>query len=381
MRYREIGRTGVEASILGFGCMRLPTLGKPQDIDRDKAAEMLHYAIDHGVTYVDTAYFYHAEQFGMAGASEPFVGEALSGGYRERVSLATKLPLGLVKTRDDMDRYLEEQLTRLRTDHVDFYLLHGMNFKTWERMRDLGVIEFLEGARAQGLIGHPAFSFHGPTSDFPRIIDAWDGWAFAQLQYNYMDTEYQAGHSGLSYAADRGLGVVVMEPLRGGKLAAGLPPEVEAVLEGAGGDRSLVERALRFVWNDPGVSLALSGMGTMEQVVENVAIADSGVAGSLSEADLAVYDEARATLQARTRCNCTACRYCMPCASGVDIPDVLFALNNATMWNDTNPWMAGYVAVGGKASNCTECGACEEICPQTLHIRDLMKEAVTTFGS
>ena len=380
MLYREIGRTGVEASILGFGCMRLPTLGKPQDIDRDAATEMLHYAIDNGVTYVDTAYFYHAERFGMAGSSEPVVGEALSGGYRERVNLATKLPLGLVKTRDDMDRYLEEQLTRLQTDHLDFYLLHGMNFKTWERMRDLGVVEFLQGAQAEGLIRFPAFSFHGPTGDFPLIIDGWDGWAFGQIQYNYMDTDYQAGYAGLRYAADNGVGVVVMEPLRGGKLAGGLPAEVQTVLERAGGDWSPAERALRFVWNEPGVSLLLSGMSSMEQVVENVALADSGVADSLTDADLELYAEARAALQARTRCDCTACRYCMPCASGVDIPGVLAALNNATMWDDKNPWMAGYVTVAGKASNCTECAACEEICPQTLPIRDLMKEAVTTFG-
>ena len=380
MLYREIGETGVEASLLGFGCMRLPTLGRPQDIDKDAAAEMLHYAIDHGVTYVDTAYFYHAERFGMAGASEPFVGEALSGGWRERVNLATKLPLGLVKTRDDMDRFLEEQLTRLQTDHLDFYLLHGMNHTTWERMRDLGVIEFLDKVRAEGLIRFPAFSFHGPAEDFPRIIDAWDGWAFGQIQYNYMDTEYQAGYAGLRYAADRGVGVVVMEPLRGGKLAAGMPAEVQEVLDRAHGDLTPAQRALRYVWNEPGVSLLLSGMSAMEQVVENVAAADSGLAGSLTDEDLAVYAEARAALQARTRCDCTACRYCMPCASGVDIPDVLAALNNAAMWEDKNPWMAGYVTVAGKASKCTECAACEDACPQGLPIRDLMKEAVATFG-
>jgi uncharacterized protein len=380
MLHREIGRTGVEASILGFGCMRLPVLGRPQDIDTELATGMLHYAIDHGVNYVDTAYFYHAERFGMAGASEPFVGEALSGGWRERVNLATKLPLGLVKTRDDMGRFLEEQLTRLQTDHLDFYLLHGMSFKSWERMRDLGVVEFLQGAQAEGLIRFPAFSFHGPAEDFPRIIDAWDGWAFGQIQFNYMDTEYQAGYAGLRYAADRGVGVVVMEPLRGGKLAAGMPAEVKTVLERAHGDMTPAQRALRYVWNEPGVSLLLSGMSAMEQVVENVAAADSGAAGSLTAEDLAVYADARAALQARTRCDCTACRYCMPCASGVDIPDVLAALNNAAMWEDKNPWMAGYVTVAGKASNCTECGACEEACPQALPIRDLMKEAVATFG-
>jgi uncharacterized protein len=380
MLYREIGGTGVKASILGFGCMRLPTLGKPQDIDRDAAAEMLHYAIEHGVTYVDTAYFYHAERFGMAGASEPFVGEALSGGWRERVSLATKLPLGLVKTRDDMDRYLEEQLGRLNTDHVDCYLLHGMNFRTWERIRDLGVVEFLERARSQGLIRFPAFSFHGPAEDFPRIIDAWDGWAFGQIQYNYMDTGFQAGHAGLRYAADRGFGVVVMEPLKGGKLAGALPEGVQEVLDRAPGHRSNVELALRYVWNEPGVSLLLSGMNAMEQVVQNVALADEGLPDSLTDEELAIYAEARAALQARTKCDCTACRYCMPCASGVDIPGVLAALNAAAMWEDANPWMTGYIATQGKASSCTECGSCLEVCPQGLQVPDLMKEAVALFG-
>ena len=380
MLYREIGTTGVEASILGFGCMRLPILDKPQDIDYEAATEMLHYAIDHGVNYVDTAYFYHAEQFGMAGASEPFVGEALSGGWRDRISLATKLPLGLVKTRDDMDRFLEEQLTRLRTDHIDFYLLHGMSFRSWERIRDLGAIEFLEGAQAEGLIRFPAFSFHGPAEDFPRIIDAWDGWAFSQIQYNYMDTEFQAGYAGLRYAADRGVGVVVMEPLKGGKLAGALPPAVQKVLDRAPRPRTPVDSALRFVWNEPGVSLLLSGMTTMEQVIENVALADSGSADSLTEVEIAVYAQARAALQERTKCDCTACRYCMPCASGVDIPGVLAALNNAAMWDDANAWMTGYAVTQGKASNCTECGACEDVCPQGLLVRDLMKEAVAVFG-
>jgi predicted aldo/keto reductase-like oxidoreductase len=195
-----------------------------------------------------------------------------------------------------------------------------------------------------------------------------------------MDTEYQAGYAGLRYAADRGVGVVVMEPLRGGKLAAGMPAEVQAVLDRAHGDLTPAQRALRYVWNEPGVSLLLSGMNAMEQVVENLRVAETAAANALSADELAVFDVARTALSARVKADCTACRYCMPCASGVDIPDVLAALNNATMWDDKNPWMAGYVTVAGKASNCTECGACEDECPQGLPVRELMKEAVATFG-
>ncbi len=381
MLYREIGKTGVDASILGFGCMRLPVIdGKPDRIDRPLATEMLHYAIDHGVNYVDTAYFYHAETFGQPGQSEPFVGEALSGGWRERVNLATKMPLWFIKDESDFDRYLNEQLGRLQTDHLDFYLLHGLSGATWDKVRDLGVREFLARARADGRIRFPAFSFHGPAEDFPRIVDEFDGWAFGQIQFNYMDVAYQAGYAGLKYAADKGIGVVVMEPLKGGKLAANLPPAMAEVLTAAHQDWSPAEWALRYVWNEPGVSLLLSGMNAMEQVVENLAIAERGLPGTLTPRDLEVYDEARTVMAARIKADCTACRYCMPCPSGVDIPGVLAALNASCVWDDSNPWMCGYVQVRGKASLCTECGQCLDMCPQGLQIPDLMKDAVEVFG-
>jgi predicted aldo/keto reductase-like oxidoreductase len=380
MLYRKIGRTGVEASILGFGCMRLPVIGgKAQDIDYDSATEMLHHAIDNGVNYVDTAYFYHAEQFGQPGQSEPFVGEALSGGWREKVNLATKLPQQLLKTRDEMDRFLDLQLARLKTDHVDFYLVHGITGETWDRVSDLGVIEFLDKARADGRIRFPAFSFHGQAADFPRIVDAYD-WAFSQIQYNYMDVDYQAGLAGLRYAADKGIGVVVMEPLKGGKLAAKLPAEVQSIFDAAAPDRSPAEWALRYVWNDPGVSLALSGMNTMDQVVENLEIAGRGVADSLTSDELALFGTARAAMAARIKADCTACAYCQPCPAGVEIPRVLASLNAAAVWDDANQWLAGYTQVKGGASLCTECGQCEDICPQGLPIRDLMKEAAALFG-
>jgi predicted aldo/keto reductase-like oxidoreductase len=381
MLYRTMGKTGVDVSVLGFGCMRLPVIGgKAQDIDYPAATEMLHHAIEQGVNYVDTAYFYHAEQFGQPGQSEPFVGEALSGGWREKVNLATKLPQQLLKTRDEMDRFLDLQLERLQTDHIDFYLVHGISGETWDRVRELGVIEFLDKARADGRIRFPAFSYHGQAADFPRVVDAYD-WAFSQIQYKYMDVDYQAGLAGLRYAAAKGIGVVVMEPLKGGKLAGNLPAEVQAIFDGADAERTAAEWALRYVWNDPGVSLALSGMSTMEQVAENLEIAGRGVAGSLSVDEVALYDRARTGMAARIKADCTACNYCQPCPAGVEIPRVLASLNAATMWDDANQWLAGYTQVKGGASLCTECGQCEEICPQGLPIPELMAEAVRVFGS
>jgi predicted aldo/keto reductase-like oxidoreductase len=381
MLYRKLGRTGVDVSILGFGCMRLPVVDHdPTKIDYDLATQMLHYAIDHGVNYVDTAYFYHATRMGEKGESEPFVGQALSGGWRDKVNLATKLPVGLCREPDDMRRLLEEQLERLQTDHLDFYLLHGLNGDTWDRVRGLGVIEFLESVIAEGLVRFPAFSFHGTSADFKRICDEYAGWAFGQMQYNYMDTEFQAGHEGLLHAARKGMGVVVMEPLKGGKLADNLPSVMKSVFDARPEGWSPAEWALRYVWNEPGVSLLLSGMNQMPQVVENVAAAEHGLANSLSAEQLAVFDRAGIALSEKMKADCTRCRYCMPCASGVDIPDVLAALNNAALWDDPNPWLTGYLRVGGKASLCTECGSCEAMCPQGLPIPELMKEAVATFG-
>jgi predicted aldo/keto reductase-like oxidoreductase len=379
MLYRKLGKTGIDLSILGFGCMRLPVIDNKADkIDYPTATRLLHYAIDHGVNFVDTAYFYHAAVFGQRGESEVFLGEALSGGWREKVRLATKLPGFQIRQREEMDRYLEEQLARLKTDYLDFYLLHGLDGEMWDRMRDLGVREFLDRKKADGKIKFPAFSFHGKADDFIRICDDYD-WAYAQIQYNYMDTEFQAGRRGLKHAAGKGMGVVVMEPLRGGKLARDLPQEMTSVFNAAAIKRSPAEWALRFVWNEAGVSSLLSGMNAMAQVEENLRVADSGVIGSLDKIDLATIEALRNAMGSRKKADCTTCRYCMPCASGVAIPEVLAALNNAAIWNDPNPWLTGYLRVDGKASKCTECKACEEICPQKLPIASLMKDAVNLF--
>ncbi len=381
MLYRKLGKTGIDISVLGFGCMRLPvTDSRPEKIDYQRSVELLHYAIDNGVNYIDTAYFYHAAVFGQKGNSEPFVGEALSGGWREKVHLATKMPLFILKEVEQMESFFSEQIERLKTDYLDFYLLHALNGESWERVKKLGIREFLDRKKKEGKIRFPAFSFHGEVQDFIRICDEYD-WAFAQIQYNYMDVDFQAGYKGLKYAADKGTGIVVMEPLKGGKLGHDLPAEMEGVFESVSVKRTPAEWALRFVWNEPGVTAALSGMNSMEQVVENLRIAEEGLPGSLSREELSVYPLLRTSIEARIKADCTSCRYCMPCSSGVEIPEVLAALNNFAMWNDSNPWVTGYVRISGKAGKCTECRECEEICPQGLDISDFMKEAVTVFGS
>jgi hypothetical protein len=381
MKYRKMGRTGVDVSVLGFGCMRLPTLGTADQIDEEAATKLLHDAIGNGVNYIDTAWFYHAKVFGQKGQSEPFVGRALSGGWREKVRLATKLPAMILQTRPDMDRFLEQQLERLQTDHLDFYLVHGIDGEAWDRVKALGVREFLDKARAKGLIRFPAFSYHGNRADFPRIVDDYDGWSFAQIQYNYMDTDYQAGYSGLKYAAGKGLGVVAMEPLKGGRLANNLPPEMRDVFGKRPEGWSPAEWALRYVWNESGVSTLLSGMNAPAQLEENLRIADKVEAGTLPPEHLAVYDAARNAMRSRVKADCTACRYCQPCPQGVEIPELLAALNSASMWNTRDPWLTGFTRIAGKPSACTECGQCEEMCPQHLPIRQLLKDTAAWFGA
>ncbi len=379
MLYRKLSNTGIDLSILGFGCMRLPIVDhKPAMIDYPKATQMIHYAIDHGVNYIDTAYFYHSAIFGQRGESEPFTGEALTGGWRKKVHLATKMPLFHLNQKEQMESFLTEQLERLKTYYLDFYLLHGLNGEVWDKMKNLGAREFLDKKKAEGKIRFAAFSFHGQADDFIRICDEYD-WTFAQIQYNYMDTDFQAGYKGLKYASGKGIGIVVMEPLKGGKLAQKIPSEMTSVFNESAIKRSPAEWALRFVWNEAGVSSVLSGMNSMEQVVENIRVADEGIQDSLDKDELLMFDKLQNAMGSRIKADCTSCRYCMPCASGVDIPDVLAALNSAVVWNDPNPWLTGYIRINGKAARCTECKECEEVCPQELPISSLMKEAVSLF--
>ena len=280
-----------------------------------------------------------------------------------------------------MDRYLNEQLQKLQTDHIDLYLVHSLGKESWEKMESLGVKEFLDTAIADGRIRYAGFSFHDNLKAFKQIADAY-GWTFCQIQYNYMDEHYQAGTPGLRYAAKKGLGIVVMEPLRGGLLAKQVPDAIEIWNE-SGLDRSPAEWGLRWVWNHPEVAVVLSGMSNMAQVEENLAAAENGLTGSLTRKELALYSKVKKLFKDRMKVECSGCGYCMPCPNGVDIPGCFELYNTAYMYEDTDHAKQVYGFVtrsGGEASRCLECGKCEELCPQCIPIPEKLKEVGRLFG-
>jgi predicted aldo/keto reductase-like oxidoreductase len=373
--YRKFGKTKREVSVLGFGCMRLPLLqeGDQSSIDFGKAKEMVRYAIDKGVNYIDTAYPYHG------GKSEIFVAEALKDGYREKVYLATKLPSWLVRSREDMDRLLGEQLEKLQTDYIDFYLVHSLHKETWSTLKECGVFDFLDKALASGKIKYAGFSFHDDLATFKEIVDAYD-WSFCQIQYNYMDEKHQAGTEGMEYAAAKGLGIVIMEPVRGGALAGPkVPPQVKQLFAEYETKKSAAAWALRWVWNHPEVSVALSGMSTFEQVAENVATAGKGLADSLGPEDLALIDKARQIYNSKVKVPCTGCAYCMPCPNGLNIPGCFTLYNNYAVFGSRWQYDSD-LDESEKAHNCIECGLCEEACPQAIPIRQKLKEIAVAMS-
>ncbi|HYE82993.1 MAG TPA: aldo/keto reductase [Clostridia bacterium] len=380
MQYRKFGKLGFDVSILGFGCMRLPLLpgvsGSEPDaskIDEAEAIRMIRYAVDRGVNYIDTAYPYHY------GSSELLVAKALKNGYREKVMLATKLPMWLIKTGEDFDRYLDEQLIKLQTDHIDFYLLHALNKERWNTVKELDLLGSLRKAIESGKIKHAGFSFHEEISFFRTILDSFD-WDMCQIMYNYMEDKEWEKH--ISHAQDKGIGVVIMEPLLGGKLACTPPEEVGKVWKESGYDRSPADWAFKWIYNHPGITLALSGMSTMEQVVENLKIAESSMADSLSEKELNTIDKVREIYKSLTRVKCTGCQYCLPCPNNVSIPEIFSYYNEAAAYNIHGESVKKYADMkksGKDASLCIECGKCEGACPQQLPIIRHLKEAHTAL--
>ena len=377
MLYRKLGKTGRIVSILGFGCMRLPVRNgmrasdrfDPQKaIDEEEATQMVHYAIGQGVNYFDTAYPYHH------GKSETFLGKALKG-YREKIMLATKLFTKQVKRREDFEKLLDEQLKKLDTSYLDVYLLHGLERKSWMEMKRLGALDFLDRILADGRARYVGFSFHDDVRVFKEIVDAYD-WALCQIQYNYLDEDYQAGKEGLTYATSKGLGVVVMEPLRDGKLAGRIPGEVQALWDSAENKRTPVEWALRWVWNHPEVSTALSGVSTMGQIMENIRVANEGKPNSLSEKELSIIAQVKEVYRKMLKIDCTGCAYCMPCETGVDIPLNFSLYNDMFMFKNPEVNVLLYnelISPERRAAACIECGKCEEQCPQHLQIQDALK--------
>lgn len=386
MNYRKFGKTGESVSILGFGCMRLPVInGNPVRIDEDKASGMIRNAIDAGVNYVDTAWSYHGPVMGQKGESEPFVGRVLNDGYREKVNIATKLPSWLIYSQKDMEYFLNEQLNRLQTDYIDFYLVHSLMGSYWTRLKALGINKFLDKAIRDGKIRHAGFSFHDNFDLFREIVDFRD-WSFCQIQYNYLDEDFQAGKAGLMYAASKGLGIVVMEPLRGGKLARNLPEDVIHTFKKVDQNRTPAQWALRWVWNHPEVSVVLSGMNAPEEVDMNLSAADEGLPDSLVPEEIKALINVKSLYGKRIRVNCTTCGYCMPCPSGVNIP------GNFSYYNDYHLFSSGsarettvklynhFIKPDEKPSSCIECGECEEKCPQGIRIIDELKNVEKTFG-
>ncbi len=370
MLYRKI--KDLDISTLGFGCMRLPVIDNDQArIDEPEATRMLHYAIDNGVNYIDTAWPYHMEQ------SEPFIGTALKGGYRNKVHIATKLPSWMVEKHEDCDKFLNAQLEKLETEYIDFYLLHALDKQRWATLLSLDVQAFVERALKDGRIRHIGFSYHGENEDFAPIIDAYP-WTFCQIQYNYMDINYQGGTEGLKYAASKDVSVVVMEPLRGGKLTSKLPPDIPELFNQCCPDQTPAQLALKWVWNHPEVATVLSGMSAMEQVEENVRLANSAVPNSLTDEESDLISKMRALYLERTKVDCTNCKYCLPCPEGVDIPSIFNLYNDLHIYDDKRWASTAYsifIQDENKADKCTECAECEEKCPQDIPIIEDLKKA------
>jgi hypothetical protein len=352
--------------------MRLPTRDSEADVDEAAAAEMIRYAIDRGVNYVDTAYVYHG------GNGETAVAQALAGGYRQKVLLATKLPIWSVEKLSDCDRFFDQQLAKLQTDRIDFYLLHCLQKHSWAKMRELGVLGWAEKQQAAGRIRHFGFSFHDAYETLVEILDAYD-WPFCQIQYNFVNEAVQAGTRGLQYAAAKGVGVIVMEPLFGGTLAN--PPEpIRPMWDG----RRPPDVALRWLWNKPEVSLVLSGMSTLKQVRENLQSAGRAEIGALDEAEAALVARVQAEYQKLSPVPCTKCGYCAPCPNGVNIPVNFELFNNATVFQGSSQVLCRnlYLALpeSQRASACADCGICEEHCPQQIKIRGLLAKVKKQFA-
>ena len=385
-----MGSSGWEVSALGFGAMRLP-LDENHRLMEEEAIRMIHYAIDHGVNYIDTGYTYHG------GRSEEILGRALQNGYREKVHLTTKLPTWLVRRENHFERYFKRQVNRLQAN-PDIYLFHGLNKQRFEKVQELNLIKRMENAKEEGIIKHYGFSFHDSYETFKEIIDSHQ-WDCCQIQLNYLDINYQAGLKGLNYAGEKGIAVIIMEPIQGGKLAIS-DEDLEAmslikdVLANSSSQRTMADWALQFLWNQKHVSVVLSGMSTMQQVLENVESANNSGINTLTEHESKTIADLRNAFNKYVVIPCTRCNYCVPCPNGVSIPSILGVLNEIAYWGDRARQEYNQMAktaeeletrkasgedVGGAATLCTQCGECLEKCPQQIDIPDMMEKANGIF--
>ena len=370
MQYRQ-DKYGNPISVLGFGCMRFTqTAGK---IDIDKAEQEIMEAFRAGVNYYDTAYVYPG--------SEAALGEILARNrIRDRVNIATKLPHYLIKKPDSMETFFQEELRRLQTDHVDYYLMHMLtDVKTWDRLKALGICQWLAEKKASGAIRQVGFSYHGNSDMFCKLLEAYD-WDFCQIQYNYLDENSQAGVTGLRRAAQLGLPVIIMEPLRGGRLVKNLPHDAKKLMDNHPVSRTPAQWAFQWLWDQKEVTCVLSGMNSLEMVRENVASADAAQPGTMTQEDRALLAQVVKAINANMKVGCTGCRYCMPCPRNVDIPGTFAAYNRQASDGYFTALKEYFMITGVRKdytgpANCIGCGKCEQHCPQHIEIRAQLQNA------
>lgn len=381
MNYRVLSKHMPPVSILGFGCMRfyrqdgsLDLMDKDKPVDEKLAHQLMDRALEMGVNYYDTAYIY------LGGMSESILGRNFQGAKRQKAFLATKLPVWKATEHKDYMLFLDEQLKRLQTDYIDYYLVHSLTGASWQKAMELDILPFLDQIKASGKVRSIGFSFHDLYRSFEPILYAWD-WDFCQLQLNYLDTEYQAGLKGMYKAHEKNMGIISMEPLLGGKLATGLPQKAYDTYKEAFPERTPAEWALRWVWNFPEIAILLSGMNSMDQVEENCKIASTALPSALSQNELELIQQVKAIFDERIQIHCAACAYCMPCPYGVAIPLVFSLMNEAHRFDNPSSLIRYYQSLSpeSKASQCVSCGECLDKCPHHLDIPELMKKVNDFF--